>query len=84
MEGINEILSTFKESSNNIRLQMEEIGASVKGIDITVADNAKGVSSSAAAVSAIAMSMTELNEEAINNATITARIKGDMDKFVVE
>lgn len=84
MEEINEILSAFKKSSNDIRLQMEEIGNSVKNIDITVADNAKGVSASAEAVSAIALSMTELNEESANNASITAHIKADMDKFVVE
>lgn len=84
MGEINEILSEFKESSNNIRLQMEEIGTSVKNIDVTVSDNAKGVSASAEAVSAIALSMTELNEESVNNASITEHIKGDMDKFVVE
>lgn len=84
MEEINEILSSFKKSSNDIRLQMEEIGNSVKNIDITVADNAKGVSASAEAVSTIALSMTELNEESANNASITAHIKADMDKFVVE
>ncbi|MCR5672442.1 MAG: hypothetical protein K6F87_01855 [Lachnospiraceae bacterium] len=78
-----DMMESFKAESGRIREEMEQIDVAVKGIDTSLEESTKGITQSAEAVSAIAINMSNLSDEADNNLEITENINSDMGKFIV-
>lgn len=78
-----DMMISFKGESGRIREEMEQINGAIKSIDLSLQESTKGIAQSAEAVSAIAINMNSLSDEASNNLEITESINSDMGKFIV-
>ncbi len=83
IEKLMKMMTEFAENSEIIRQKLREIDGSVKTIDAAMDEDARGISSGADAVSLIAGSMSDLDEQAEKNLEIAKNIDADMGKFVV-
>ncbi|MBP5197756.1 MAG: methyl-accepting chemotaxis protein [Lachnospiraceae bacterium] len=83
IEKLMNMMTEFAEHSEGIRQAVENIDGTIKDINITMADNSKGVTAGAEAVSLVAGSMTELDEKAGENLQISDQINSDMSQFKV-
>ena len=83
IEKLMNMMTEFAEHSEGIRQAVENIDGTIKDIKITMADNSKGVTAGAEAVSLVAGSMTELDEKAGENLQISDQINSDMSQFKV-
>ena len=78
-----DMMISFKGESGRIREEMEQINGAIQSIDTSLQESTKGIAQSAEAVSAIAINMSSLSDEAENNLEITESINSDMGKFIV-
>ncbi|MCR5153749.1 MAG: methyl-accepting chemotaxis protein [Lachnospiraceae bacterium] len=80
---MSEMMSDFAATSDEMQKKIMNINESVRDIDETMEENARGVAQGAEAVTVIAGNMTSLDETAGKNLVISDSINSDMGKFVV-
>lgn len=78
-----DMMVMFSESSQNIRLQVDHLNQSIKNIDSAINEGANGISLGAESVNAIAMNISDLNNQASDNLTVAENINDNMNKFIV-
>ena len=81
IKKLRDMMQSFSETSNAIRIEIDNVGSSIKNIDETLDENTKGITENAESVSIIASSMNELEENANTNMEITDTINENMSKF---
>lgn len=79
-----DMMISFCESSEAIKIQVNNLNSSIKNIDIAVNENVQGITTSTESISTIAMNMSDLNNTAANNLQVTENIDENMNKFIVE
>jgi len=67
MKNLIEIMEQFADSSEHIKILVNEINESVRNIDRAMQENAKGVTSTAESIGLITKNMEELNNKAETN-----------------
>lgn len=83
MSRLNDMMIGFKDSSEQIKCEVEEINKSIEDIDRTIGENARGIVDSAERLTRITGQMEVLNEQVEKNVKIARNIKGNMVKFKV-
>ena len=78
-----DMMVMFSERSQNIRLQVDHLNQSIKNIDSAINEGANGISLGAESVNAIAMNISDLNNQASDNLTVAENINDNMNKFIV-
>ena len=81
IKKLRDMMQSLSETSNAIRIEIDNVGSSIKNIDETLDENTKGITENAESVSIIASSMNELEENANTNMEITDTINENMSKF---
>lgn len=78
-----DMMVMFSESSQNIRLQVDHLNHSIKNIDSAINEGANGIALGAESVNAIAMNISDLNNQASDNLSVAENINDNMNKFIV-